>query len=723
MSRRSVLMIEKLFERYLFILSRHPRKNFFRFLSLAVLIFPIVLLMVFNFKNTYAEFSRKLILHKENATELSATIVKERLDSFLNFGKALATRPFLIKYVDEKKWLKATFVLEDVRHVFPFVERIVLFDPEATIRGEFPSLGVIGESRKNLQWYKEFKKTPIPMITGAYMRGAPPRYNVVSAILPIYSREGNKVTAILMLQIKLDHFYEWAQTYRSPERGEFIVILDQYGKVVFDPSLDLQKEIYDYSSLPLAQKMLKGQSGVEFVYNTIFKEDRLVGYRAIPPYGWGVFVVQPTQLAMKERNERIFELIWTSVLGLGFFIILVILFFLIIFKNRTIQEELRAKATAQMANKTKSEFVSNMSHEIRTPLNSILGFTEFLLESTTDLETRDYLCRINRSGQTLLALINNILELSKIEAGVSLMEMKPAHLMTLLSDTVEMQSEKIKKSKLNFILEVQPHLQSIWFLTDRLKLQRVLLNLLSNAVKFTEQGEVKLRVRQEAKFLSFDVIDSGIGISKNKQSLLFQRFSQIDSSLTKKYQGSGLGLSICKEIVEMMGGSIQVHSEKKKGSVFTFKIPLTETVESKKEEVALIKDSAILEEKLRILLADDSDENRTLIQVYLKKLPYQIDTAVNGVEAVKQFKLKKYDIVLMDMQMPEMDGFEATRQIRKWEKSEMKKETPIIALTGFALKEEQEKCLFAGCSEHAAKPIKKAELLRIIASHVEIKKV
>lgn len=381
------------------------------------------------------------------------------------------------------------------------------------------------------------------------------------------------------------------------------------------------------------------------------------------------------------------------------------------------------KATeAELANRAKSEFISNLSHEVRTPLNSILGFTDYLLETVTDSEPNKFLKKINKSGQQLLSLINNVLELSNIELGVASLELQSFHFMTMINSTIEMVNERASKKKLEIKLEVEPELLHVSILSDHLKLQRVLLNLLNNAIKFTDEGEIKLYIKQSKKTLQnknliFEIHDTGIGIPLPKQSAIFKPFSQIDQSSTKKEQGAGLGLYVCKQMIELMGGYLGVSSIEKRGSVFTFRIPFVESIEPLNGKIIPSTDKSLFLQPLKILLADDSEENRDLIQLYLKKHPCHVDFAVNGDEAINKFKEKSYDIVLMDMQMPGVDGFEATKKIRDWEKEKSLDSIPIIALTGYAFKAERDRCLAAGCTEHVAKPIKKIELLKIIFDH------
>lgn len=377
----------------------------------------------------------------------------------------------------------------------------------------------------------------------------------------------------------------------------------------------------------------------------------------------------------------------------------------------------KASLKAATANRAKSEFLSNISHEIRTPMNIVIGMSDLLL-STPPLNTEqeNYVQLINKSGQTLLDLINNILEISQIESGNIQVEKRNFNLLETIYDVKTLLDFKIQKKGLQFKINFDLNVPK-WVQGDELKVRQTLLNILSNAIKFTLKGNIHLNVSavpsDNQYLITFIIQDTGIGIPEDKISSLFQRFNQLDSSITKSFGGTGLGLSICRELVELMNGKIKVESEVGKGTSFIVEIPFEEGKEKLDENYSHTQMANEIK-PLNILLAEDTEENCTLILHYVKKLPYSIDIASNGLEALEKARSNNYDIILMDMQMPKMDGLTATLEIRNWENKIKKNPVPIVALTAYALAHEKERFLACGCNLHLTKPIKKEKLLQVI---------
>jgi signal transduction histidine kinase/ActR/RegA family two-component response regulator len=565
------------------------------------------------------------------------------------------------------------------------------------------------------------------------------------------------------------------------------VIVDARGQVIAHPFKDWIAASRDISGVPVVAAMMRGETGVGQFYSPAFNGNMIAGYAVVPETGWGVMVPQPIA-ELRRRADQVNQMAMVIALvsfgGAALMAWLLALYLarpvrrvaataeavlqgndevavpefhgLVPYEIRrlgaafnTMLDGLRRRATetrqalrqAETSNTAKSQFLANMSHEIRTPLNGVVGMIELMMLTDLSPSQRRYVETATQSSQSLLRLIDDILDLSRIEVGRLELERAPFHLPSLIHDVRVLFADQARAKGLTLWASV-PDALNVVLVGDRHRLQQVLANLVGNALKFTVEGTVNLRGSVEqaagnALRIRFEVSDTGIGIPASKQDMIFEAFTQADSSMTRRYGGTGLGLSIARQLCHMMDGEIGVESIVGAGSTFWFTVLMEHkadtvlppappagsevrpppAVEPRAAPAFVSPASRAFRSALNragrnavsILLVEDNPANMRVTQALLETLGCRVTPARNGLEAVGIYRENPFDIVLMDCQMPEMDGYEATRAIRQIEGFQGRR-TPIVALTAHAMEGSREASLESGMDDQITKPLTMAAL-------------
>ena len=422
-----------------------------------------------------------------------------------------------------------------------------------------------------------------------------------------------------------------------------------------------------------------------------------------------------TIVRARQEAERVALAIAAGIILLGFGVSLWIARSLLRLQG-LLEENRSARARAEAANEAKSAFLASMSHEIRTPMNGVIGVAQLLAESPLSDTQRRHVQTISRSGELLLAVINDILDFSKVEAGKLSIASEPVAIRPLVAEVCDAVSATARTKGLELReaveQEVPPGIRG-----DDLRLRQILLNLLANAIKFTAHGSVHVNVRKvQSERLRFEVVDTGVGIAEGDRATLFDAFTQVEAFNTRKHGGTGLGLAICKRFVTLMNGTLSVESTPGAGSTFWFELPLVVVDLPAPAPASIAAAPSRASSPGRLLAVDDNEINRGVIEHLAQQLGYDIDLCEGGREAVERIRAgARYAVILMDCQMPDVDGYTATREIRAWEEHRRAPRTPIVAVTAHALAGEEEKVRVAGMDAFLPKPVR-LEALRTLLS-------
>ena len=657
---------------------------------------PVVLMALLSISLASQAVERSLRSELRSAAAANAAYVGREMLGVAELVESYARRPLLRSTVEQPGVGQETVVatmLRELKSTRPQIATAFFVEPSGRLVDIVPETPtIVGVDFSFRDWYRGVSRNQGPYVSEAYESAASTRPRVVGVAAPVKSIDESRVIGYMVAGYSLDGIRQFARDFGRAQ-GVGLSVRDQAGQELTERSGD-------------TAKMLRASAPVDSL-------------------GWTVATAIPASRVDDTVAPLRSAVLGISLLLAALIVLALVLLYLTIRARVRTEAELRVvSAQAFEASRLKSEFLANMSHEIRTPLNGIIGMIDLLIQTPLTSEQQEYAATVRSSGDLLLAVINDILDFSKIEAGKLDLDFVDFDLHAAVEGAATLVSERAHAKGLEMVVAIDSEVPARVH-GDPLRLRQVMVNLLSNAVKFTDDGEVVLGVRPVGTNIHFEVRDTGIGIAAGDVECIWESFSQADGSTTRRFGGTGLGLAISRQLVALLGGEIGVTSELGLGSIFWFSIPLP-TVTAAEATVAeatgtpapiaaVGRPSASAKTRpsrqASVLVVDDNAVNQRVATLMLEGMGHRAEVASNGREAVDAVVANSYDVVLMDCQMPEMDGFEATAAIRV---DERVGRIPIIAMTAGAMTGDEQKCLAAGMNDYISKPFRHGQLQEVV---------